>query len=91
MSKNRQYRSRTPLTADDGAPILLPACTEDRTYGDHLRHLASHAGALPPTLDEFSKRTLQRWQKANKGPPRVKIGGRIFYDEGKLKAWIQDQ
>jgi hypothetical protein len=24
MSKNRQYGSRTPLTPDDGAPILLP-------------------------------------------------------------------
>lgn len=40
---------------------------------------------------KVSKRTLQRWHKANKGPPRVKIGGRIFYDEDKLKAWIQDQ
>ncbi len=58
MSKNRQYTSRTPLTADDGAPILLPASREDRTYGDHLRHLASHAGALPPTLDEFGRCTV---------------------------------
>lgn len=38
----------------------------------------------------FCQRTLQRWRKANKGPPWVKIGRRIFYDEDKLKAWIQD-
>jgi len=38
----------------------------------------------------FSKRTLQRWRQENKGPPWVKIGRRIFYDEDKLKAWIQD-
>jgi len=39
----------------------------------------------------FCQRTLQRWRKANKGPPWVKIGRRIFYDEDKLKAWIQDR
>jgi len=39
----------------------------------------------------FSKRTLQRWRQENKGPPWVKIGRRIYYDEDKLKAWIQDR
>jgi predicted DNA-binding transcriptional regulator AlpA len=38
-----------------------------------------------------SKRTLQRWRQENKGPPWGKIGRRIFYDEDKLNAWIQDQ
>ena len=38
----------------------------------------------------FSKRTLQRWRQENKGPPWVKIGRRIYYDEDKLKASIQD-
>jgi predicted DNA-binding transcriptional regulator AlpA len=39
----------------------------------------------------FSKRTLQRWRQENKGPLWVKIGRRIYYDEDKLKAWIQDR
>jgi predicted DNA-binding transcriptional regulator AlpA len=39
----------------------------------------------------FSKRTLQRWRQENKGPPWVKIGRRIYYDEDKLKACIQDR
>jgi len=39
----------------------------------------------------FCKRTLQRWRQENKGPPWVKIGRRIYYDEDKLKAWIQDR
>ena len=38
----------------------------------------------------FSKRTLQRWRQENKGPPWVKIGRRIYYDEDKLNAWIRD-
>jgi len=38
-----------------------------------------------------SKRTLQRWRQENKGPPWVKIGRRIYYDEDKLKASIQDR
>ncbi len=39
----------------------------------------------------FSKRTLQRWRQENKGPPWVQIGRRIYYDEDKLKASIQDR
>jgi len=54
MSKDR-LTSRTPLGTDDAAPILVPACTGDQTYGDHLRHLAGHAGTIPQTLDEFGR------------------------------------
>jgi hypothetical protein len=56
MSRSKDLRtSRSPQTADDAAPILVPAGTVDRTYGDHLRHLAEHAGTVPPTLDEFGR------------------------------------
>ncbi len=54
MSKDR-LRSRSPQTADDATPILVPACTGNQTYGDHLSHLAEHAGTIPPTLDEFGR------------------------------------
>ncbi len=37
------------------------------------------------------KRTLQRWREKKKGPPWVKIGRRIFYDEDKLKARMRPQ
>jgi len=53
-SKNRKTNG-SPQTADDAAPILVPAGTGDPTYGDHLRHLAEHAGTIPPTLDEFGR------------------------------------
>ncbi len=55
MSRNRQQTNYTRLVAAEAAPILVPACTADRTYGDHLRHLAEHAGAIPATLDEFGR------------------------------------
>jgi hypothetical protein len=38
-----------------------------------------------------AKRTLQRWRAENKGPPWVKVGRKIFYDEDKLKSWMQSR
>jgi predicted DNA-binding transcriptional regulator AlpA len=34
-------------------------------------------------------RTLQRWSARNAGPPRTKIGGRIYYDAEELTAWAR--
>jgi hypothetical protein len=46
----------SPLrTADDTAPILVPDGAGIWTFGDHLRHLAAHAGAIPLVLDEFGR------------------------------------
>jgi hypothetical protein len=54
QSKDRKA-NRSPQTTDEAAPIVLPARTAVWTYGDHLKHLAEHAGTLPPTLDEFGR------------------------------------
>ena len=54
MSKNRN-----PLhfsdEGSDAAPILLPANARKPTFGDHLVHLAEHAGTIPARLDEFGR------------------------------------
>ena len=47
-----------PLAADDSAPILVPEGAGIWTFGDHLRHLARHAGAIPLELDEFGRRVI---------------------------------
>ena len=52
---NHRYTIRIRQIADDAAPILVPKRTTDQTYGDHLRHLAGHAGTMPPALDEFGR------------------------------------
>ncbi len=40
---------------DDTAPILVPDGAGIWTFGDHLRHLAGHAGTIPLVLDEFGR------------------------------------
>ena len=47
--------SHTPQTAQDAAPIVVPTSTGDPAYGNHLRHLAGHAGTMPLTLDEYGR------------------------------------
>ena len=42
-------------------------------------------------LDDTSPRTLQRWRQTGDGPPFVKIGGRVFYEESALEAFIQSR
>jgi hypothetical protein len=45
----------TPRAADDTAPILVPDGAGIWTFGDHLRHLAGHAGTIPLALDEYGR------------------------------------
>ena len=44
------------------------------------RHVASMLG--------ISLRTLSRWTAAGTGPPKIKIGKKVFYDLGKLPEWL---
>ena len=83
------------LPAHEPALVRLPAVivpqavsTRDEVIIDGRRLISERR--VEATLG-VSKRTLQRWRQENKGPPWGKIGRRIFYDEDKLKAWIQDQ
>jgi hypothetical protein len=35
-------------------------------------------------------RTLDKWERQHKGPPRLNIGGKlVLYDYDRLLAWIQ--
>ncbi len=52
---NDRNKTSTPQTTDDTAPILVPYGAGIWTYGDHLRHLAGHAGTIPLALDEFGR------------------------------------
>ena len=44
------------------------------------RHVASMLGV--------SLRTLSRWTATGAGPPKIKIGKKVFYDLGKLPEWL---
>jgi len=50
-----ENKTSNPRLADDTRPILVPAGAGIWTFGDHLRHLAGHAGNIPLTLDEFGR------------------------------------
>ena len=52
---NDRNKTSTPRTADDTAPILVPDGAGIWTFGDHLRHLAGHAGTIPLALDEYGR------------------------------------
>ena len=71
-------KTGTPRTADDTAPILVPDGAGIWTFGDHLRHLAGHAGTIPLARDEAvaassayavasSSRTRNRWCETVQG------------------------
>ena len=87
--------TKTLLPANEPALATLPAVvgpqvvsTRDEVIIDGPRLISERRVA---EILAVAKRTLQRWREENKGPPWVKIGRRIFYDEDKLKAWIQGQ
>ncbi len=52
---NNGNKASTTRTADDTAPILVPDGAGIWTFGDHLRHLAGHAGTIPYAQDEAGR------------------------------------
>ncbi len=36
-------------------------------------------------------RSLERWANLRKGPPRIKVGNRIFYHREAVRAWLARQ
>ena len=52
---NDRNKTSAPRAADDTAPILVPDGAGIWTFGDHLRHLAGHAGTIPLALDPFGR------------------------------------
>jgi len=48
-------KTSAPQVAEDAAPIIVPDGVGIWTFGDHLRHLAGHAGTIPLALDEYGR------------------------------------
>ncbi len=55
---------------------------EDRGYKCEV-DAASYVGAKPSTL--------RAWRVRGRGPRYYKIGGKVFYKETDLDAWIEGQ
>jgi predicted DNA-binding transcriptional regulator AlpA len=64
-----------PLRSLDESEITIGA----RRYASE-RRVASTLGISP--------RTLSRWNRAGIGPPKIKIGRKIFYDLEKISEWL---
>jgi hypothetical protein len=43
------------------------------------------------SLLHVSIRTLSRWNAAGIGPPKIKLGKKIFFDLGKIPEWLANQ
>ncbi len=37
------------------------------------------------------RRTLDRWQRLNEGPPITKIGRRVLYRRSSVQAWLRER
>jgi hypothetical protein len=63
------------------------AITAEIVIGGH-EYITAHrlAIALGVTV-----RTLARWDAAGIGPPKIKIGKRVFFDTAKLPEWLEDR
>jgi len=82
--KDEQPAPATPPVA----PEPQAQSTHDEIVIDGHRFISERRVAEILTV---AKRTLQRWRKENRGPPWVKVGRKIFYDEDKLKSWMQSR
>lgn len=59
-----------------------PTSLEERGFFSE-KDAASFLGSKPSTL--------RAWRVKGKGPRYYKIGGKVFYREGDLSAWIEAQ
>lgn len=47
-----------------------------------------------PTLAKelgISVDTLQRWHNLRIGPPRIKVGGKVWYRRDSVRAWLREK
>jgi len=63
----------SPMTIDDQANDLFAGYLTDKQLAEKLN---------------VTLRTVQRWEALRCGPPRVKIGARVFYKIESVRAWI---
>jgi hypothetical protein len=52
---NNGNKTSAAQMASDAAPIVVPDGAGIWTFGDHLRHLAGHAGTIPLARDEAGR------------------------------------
>ncbi len=65
---------------DHTAPGLAPLPVDDATI--------IRAEEVPGFIG-IARQTLARWRHEGNGPLFVKLGRRVFYRSGDLKAWIE--
>jgi len=61
---------------------------------DHQIEIAGHVYATPERVAELlgvTTRTLARWHAARIGPPKIKIGKKIFFELGQLPDWLSSR
>jgi hypothetical protein len=73
-----------------GQEIKYRPAEESQAVSDSLLSLFSNyiTKFELAALMEVSDRTIDRWEQFGIGPPRISIGGRIFYNRQKIADWI---
>jgi predicted DNA-binding transcriptional regulator AlpA len=66
------------------APVTAPIAESGIEIGER-RYVSAQRIA---SMLGISLRTLSRWTAAGTGPPKIKIGKKVFYDLGKLPEWL---
>ena len=101
LTSNAQHNTNSPQTAMLPGPDARSPEPEPRGPVMRAPQPGSTCGetiiAGRPVLRQreaaemlgVSMRTLQRWNDRNAGPPRTKIGGRIYYDVDEFTAWVR--
>ena len=76
--------------------MSLDATTEQTVKPHSLSPLPADMEALVPSKDApahlgVAEQTLARWRCEGHGPPYVKLGKKVYYRAGDLRAWIEGQ
>lgn len=66
---------------------------DDSPEADDRENVLSGHMTQPELAAELrvSVDSLQRWHNQRIGPPRVKVGGRVYYRRAAVRAWLRDR
>ena len=73
-----------PAPQEIGAPLTASIAESGIEIGAR-RYVSAQRIA---SMLGVSLRTLSRWTAAGAGPPKIKIGKKVFYELGKLAEWL---
>ena len=73
--------------------MSLDASTEQTVKPSGLSPLPANMEALVPSKDApahlgVAEQTLARWRSEGHGPPYIKLGKKVYYRAGDLRAWV---